>query len=86
MKTLILRGVRSGKSRLAESLAKNSGQSAVVIAKATAGDDSDMARRIDAHRAQRAGVAAEAVSAFPQSVTAEMIHNFTSPTRRRPAR
>jgi len=48
MKTFILGGVRSGKSRLAESLAKQSNQQVVYIATATAGDD-EMQARIKSH-------------------------------------
>lgn len=53
MKELILGGVRSGKSRLADSRARASGCEVTVIATALAGDDAEMNRRIAAHRAQR---------------------------------
>lgn len=53
MKELILGGVRSGKSRLAQSRARTSGLEVTVIATAVAGDDEEMQRRIDAHRAHR---------------------------------
>lgn len=52
MKTLILGGVRSGKSRLAESLAINSDKQVLYIATATIGDD-EMQARIDQHKANR---------------------------------
>lgn len=52
MKTLILGGVRSGKSRLAEGLAQESGLQVIYVATATAGDE-EMGRRIEEHRRRR---------------------------------
>ncbi len=52
MKTLILGGIRSGKSRLAEKLAQQTGKKLIYIATATAADQ-EMQARIEQHRAQR---------------------------------
>jgi adenosylcobinamide kinase/adenosylcobinamide-phosphate guanylyltransferase len=52
MKELILGGVRSGKSRLAEQRARSSGLDVVYIVTATAGDE-EMRARIAQHRARR---------------------------------
>ena len=52
MKTLVLGGVKSGKSRFAESLAGESQLPVTYVATATAGDE-EMQRRIDHHRRHR---------------------------------
>lgn len=52
MKTLILGGVRSGKSRLAEKLAIQTNKPIIYIATAT-GDDEEMLARIELHKNNR---------------------------------
>lgn len=52
MKTLILGGIRSGKSRYAETLARAAAQPVTYIATATVQDD-EMRRRVEAHRERR---------------------------------
>lgn len=52
MKTLLLGGVKSGKSRYAEQLATESGKQVTVIATAMAGD-AEMTARIERHRLSR---------------------------------
>lgn len=51
-KTLILGGIKSGKSRLAEERAKRSGRNVIYVATATAGD-SAMQKRIERHQQDR---------------------------------
>lgn len=50
--TLITGGARSGKSRLAQELALNTGEPVLFVATAEAGDE-EMKRRIEAHRKTR---------------------------------
>lgn len=52
MKTLVLGGARSGKSRYAETLASQSSKEIVYLATATSGDK-EMSLRIDEHQRQR---------------------------------
>ena len=51
--TLILGGARSGKSRLAERMATESGNAVVYIATATVSCDGEMRQRIATHRERR---------------------------------
>jgi adenosylcobinamide kinase/adenosylcobinamide-phosphate guanylyltransferase len=53
MKTLILGGVRSGKSRLAQRLAQDGGRPVTYIATARDGDDAELQERIRRHRQSR---------------------------------
>jgi adenosylcobinamide kinase/adenosylcobinamide-phosphate guanylyltransferase len=53
MKQLILGGVRSGKSRLAERLASESGHEVVYIATALQGADAEFDQRIERHQQRR---------------------------------
>ena len=76
-KTLILGGVRSGKSRLAERLAGASGLPVTYIATATAGDDA-MRARIAAHRARRP--ATWSLVEEPRALAATL-HSHAAPDR-----
>jgi len=53
LKELILGGMRSGKSALAQQTAAESGLQVCYIATATAGEDEEMARRIERHQQDR---------------------------------
>lgn len=77
MKTLILGGVRSGKSRLAERVAVESGLPVTYIATASAGDD-EMRARIAAHRARRP--AAWSLVEEPLALAATL-HSHAAPDR-----
>jgi len=52
MKTLVLGGARSGKSRYAEKIVEQTKQQVIYIATAAAGDQ-EMQRRIEMHQSQR---------------------------------
>jgi adenosylcobinamide kinase/adenosylcobinamide-phosphate guanylyltransferase len=52
MKSLVLGGIKSGKSSFAESIAAESGRNVIVIATATA-NDAEMEERIRRHKASR---------------------------------
>jgi adenosylcobinamide kinase/adenosylcobinamide-phosphate guanylyltransferase len=75
MKTLILGGARSGKSRLAETLALKSGLPVTYIATAIAGDK-EMRARIEAHRARRP--ATWTVAEEPLALAATLRHHTIS--------
>lgn len=76
-KTLILGGVRSGKSRLAERLAGDSGWPVTCIATATVQDE-EMRARIAAHRARRPATWALVEEPFALAVT---LHSHAAPDR-----
>lgn len=53
MITLVIGGMRSGKSNAAERLAARAGEPVTVVVPASTGDDPDFAARIRAHQARR---------------------------------
>ncbi|HEV2309700.1 MAG TPA: bifunctional adenosylcobinamide kinase/adenosylcobinamide-phosphate guanylyltransferase, partial [Acidimicrobiia bacterium] len=53
MIVLVIGGVRSGKSAVAERLAARTGEPVTVVVPASAGEDPDFAARIRAHQARR---------------------------------
>jgi len=78
MKELILGGVRSGKSRLAEQRARESGLQVIYIATAIAAGDAELEERIRRHRLRRP--AAWTVVEEPLSL-GDTLRSFTAPAR-----
>ncbi|MBL3590455.1 MAG: bifunctional adenosylcobinamide kinase/adenosylcobinamide-phosphate guanylyltransferase [gamma proteobacterium endosymbiont of Lamellibrachia anaximandri] len=77
MKTLILGGVRSGKSRLAQQYARDSGLPVSYIATARAEDD-EMQQRIEQHRNHRP---ADWLLVEEPLALAETLQNHATPSR-----